>query len=321
MREPIAWDGRLPITQPGFYSGIPLKVYHSQKICPGPSVSSSGLRRVLEINGGSPAHFYAEWSGNPNMVEADDREAWILGRAAHHMLLGQPDFARYFVVRPPHWDSYRTKEARQWRDSVPKDQTILTDGEVKKIAGMAESLGKDVLVRGERARTKDGKEFYQGLLNGWVECSGFWQDRETGLWIKIRPDAVPPHSGQFCDLKTTLSVQRMDIDTTLAKYGYHQQGALLAEGAPICLDMVLESFALIFVEKMRPPHCVQVVQVGAEDLLTGHEQNHSAMRLIARCIRDNNWPGPGAGDVYEARLPEWYRKRAQMLLADEKRGL
>src|SRR6516165_9526480 len=72
--EAIKWDGKA-ISKPGIYSGIPLEVYHSQKICDGPSVSSTGLRRTLEINGGSPLHFWDEWSGNPDCAEPEDKPA------------------------------------------------------------------------------------------------------------------------------------------------------------------------------------------------------------------------------------------------------
>jgi hypothetical protein len=41
------WNGAT-ITSPGVYSDVPLDIYHSQEICDGPSVSSTGLRRVLE---------------------------------------------------------------------------------------------------------------------------------------------------------------------------------------------------------------------------------------------------------------------------------
>src|SRR5215475_1363359 len=95
----IVWSGER-IAEPGIYANVPLEVYHSQQICDGPSVSSSGLRRALEENSGSPAHFFCEWSGNKDAVEPAEKKAWTFGRACHHLMLGQPHFGQEFVLRP-----------------------------------------------------------------------------------------------------------------------------------------------------------------------------------------------------------------------------
>ena len=114
MIKTIVWDGK-PITKPGVYTGISLDHYHRQKICDGACVSSTNLRRVLECNGGSPAHFYSEWTGNPNAVEAEQKDYQVIGRATHHLMLGEPNFAEHFAVRPKEFDSWRTNAAKQWK--------------------------------------------------------------------------------------------------------------------------------------------------------------------------------------------------------------
>ena len=82
------------ITEPGVYD-VSIDRYHSQ-ICDGPSISSSGIRALLR----SPAHYWRTSDLNPARVEEDDKEAFILGRAAHHLLLGEKEFSRQFVIRP-----------------------------------------------------------------------------------------------------------------------------------------------------------------------------------------------------------------------------
>src|SRR6266446_951472 len=113
MMEDIKWDGK-PINKAGLYVGVPMEVYHSQAICAGPSVSSTGLRRVLEENQGSPAHFWCEWSGNPDYIEAEETDALVIGRAAHLLMLGGPFFKSEFIVRPDELPNYKTGELRRW---------------------------------------------------------------------------------------------------------------------------------------------------------------------------------------------------------------
>src|SRR5258708_4968181 len=101
--ESIRWDGG-KITKPGMYAGIPPSVYHSQDLFDGPSASSSGLRQLFHE---SPAHFHAEWSGNPARKEQKDKRHFVLGRAVHHVMLGEPFFAKLFCVQP---DEYPDKD-------------------------------------------------------------------------------------------------------------------------------------------------------------------------------------------------------------------
>lgn len=306
--EPIKWNGR-KITHAGLYADVPLEVYHSQHICDGPSVSSSGLRRVLEVNGGSPAHFFAEWDGNPEHVEPRDSEAFILGRAAHHLLLGQKNFALHFIVRPPEFDSYRTKAAKQWRaNEIAQGKTALTNQHVEAVRGMAVSLGDHPLIVPKDDPAK-------GLLGGLIECSMFWQDKLTGLWIKSRPDAIPTDSADFADLKTTTSVQYPDLVKTISDFAYHQQAALVQEGSEIVLEMPMSSFCFAFVEK-TPPYCVAINQLKDNALDLGRRQNHSAMKLIARCLKENKWPGPGGVHIGWIELSERYDKEANERLRD-----
>lgn len=302
----IIWDGK-PISRAGLFASIPLSVYHSQKICIGSSVSSSGLRRALEINGGSPAHFYCEWSGNPDCIEREEEsKSLILGRAVHHLMLGQPNFSKLFVIRPDELVDEQTGELRPWNGNrtvckrwlaeMPKGRTVLSGEMVEHIKGMAIALGRHALVR-------------QGILNGMIERSIIWQDKATGLWCKSRPDAIPTHSGDFADLKTTTSTQLRDVIKTISTYAYHQQAALARTGIR-ALGGDMTSWSLVFVES-RPPYCVRVVTLKPEAVDLGERQNRAALDLIARCIEQKRWPGPDDEHAIGIDLASTYRERAQ----------
>lgn len=290
----IEWDGRR-ITKPGLYSKVPLEAYHSGDICDGPSVSSSGLRKLFSE---SPAHFYQEWPGNPNRAEPEDKAHFTVGRAAHHLMLGEPFFAKLFCVQPSEYKDAKTGElkkwtyaagfCKEWREQRKKEGRLpITDSDVETIKGMAMALGSNPLVRA-------------GALNGLIERSVFWKDKDTGLWIKVRPDAIPGDSGDFVDLKTTArKVLWHEIVRELGEYNYHQQGALICRGAREVLDIPNPTFTLVFVEK-KPPHCVRVVTVKDHELKRGDQQNRVALDALAKCIKDKKWPGPGDSNQAQA---------------------
>lgn len=300
----IEWDGK-PISKPGLYSKIPLNVYHSQSICDGPSVSSSGLRTLFSQ---SPAHFYTMWSGNPEREEKDEKAHMIVGRAAHHLMLGEPFFAKLFCVQPAEYPDAKTGELKKWTYAagyckdwrtarMTEGRAILTGGDVASIKGMAIALGTHPIVKA-------------GALNGMIERSIFWKDKETGLWVKIRPDSIPTESGDFVDLKTTTSVLWNDLRRTIYDFGYHQQGALVRTGAREVLKIAQPTFTLVFAEKDEP-HCVRVVTIKDGDLDRGEKQNRYALDTIARCIKSGHWPGPGGEreDAENIELPEWGQKQ------------
>jgi hypothetical protein len=292
----ILWDGK-PIDRPCIIKDMPLSAYHGQ-CCFDWSVSSTNLRRVLECNGGSPAHFFCEWSGNPNRVEADEEKAhFVLGRAVHHLLLGEKSFGASFAIRPSEWRDWRTAASKQWRElTEASGKSVLTEDQIEAIRQMAISVGSDTLVRG-------------GLLGGQIERSMFWQDEESGLWCKARPDAIPTDSGDFADLKTTTDVHYPDLVNTVRKFAYHQQAALIAEAAEIVAGVQMSSFTFLFVEK-TPPYCVRPLHLQPQLLDIGHKLNRVARRLIAACLKTNRWLGPGEGHIVNIDLSERYREQA-----------
>lgn len=306
----IAWDGQR-ISAPGLYSNMSLDHYHRGDICDGPSISSTGLRMLWNR---SPKHYWDKSPLNPIRDESDDdNEAFILGRAAHHLICREPGFSQHFVVRsdkapdgkPWHGNN---KSCQLWKkQQKAAGKTVLSPDQAVAIRGMAVSLNQTPLVR-------------RGILEGLIEHSMFWKDAETGVWLKARPDIVPTASGDFADLKTTESVMYLDLQRSLGNYGYHQQGALVLEGAR-ALDMEVNSFSLVWVEKKRP-YCTGVSTLIDEDLLRGAKMNRASLKTFHTCLVNKAWPGPrderddaeylGLSD----RMREWIDERLRLDLKE-----
>lgn len=294
LHNPLPLPASGKISAPGVYA-IPIDAYHGD-LCVGPSISSTGLRAIWSK---SPAHFWAASGLNPNRIPPKENEAFNVGRLAHKLLIeGREGLEKDFAIRPDKWDSWRTKEAQVWRDAnILAGKTVVTEDDLADVMGMAESLGRHPLVKA-------------GILDGFVERSLIWKDVETGIWLKARPDVIPNASGIVADLKTTASVTDDDLSKSMASFGYHMQAAIVGMALKEVLDLEMESFSLVWVEK-APPFCVRVTTLVPADIERGAMQVRSALRQMARCLETGDWPGPG-GDRRDGEylpIPAWAAKR------------
>lgn len=293
------WQGD-KIGIPAIYKGIPIETYHGD-LCVGPSVSSTILRIMMQR---SPAHAWARSVYNPKRVEDKPSPGKIIGKAAHHLLLGEAEFDKFYVERPEEidgaaWQGNR-KVCRQWlKDRAQEGLTVLAEGQLERIRGMAEALARHPLIQ-------------QGILNGQIERSMVWKDPATGLWVKTRPDAIPTDSLDFSDLKTTTDIDFMEVMKTIGNFGYHQQAALVGEGCKHLLKKPMQSFNFIFIES-DAPYCVRVVSLKDNALALGTKMNRAAMEKFAECWEKKAWPGPADDqrDVENIELPEWQVKQME----------
>lgn len=305
----ILWKGG-PIVEPGIYSNIPLDHYHSAKITRSPAISSSGLRAIFNE---SPAHYWVKSPYNAKRIDEPVPRHFALGRAMHHLAMGEASFNKVFEVTPAKtrdakgnsvpW-SLRTNHAKAWVEACEKTgRQWITRDEIEAIRGMSASLAANGFVTGA------------GVLEGFVERSGFWKDRETGAWIKIRPDVIPSHrGGEMVDLKTTAGVQWPELLRAVETFGYDQQFALMRMVLRE-LKMPFTAAALVFVEK-TPPYCVRVVELSDDDLDLGEAKNRTALRRFALCWNTNRWPGPAGerNDAETLKLTDVARARAESRL-------
>lgn len=293
------------ITKPGIYSGVSMDKYHGGGLCDHVSISSSGLRRIFND---SAAHYWATSPYNDNRIQEDPSEAMILGRAAHHLLLGEQHFSREFIIRPEEIDGERwngnRKSCRAWlATQQAKGLTVLKGEHVEAVRGMSVALSAHPLV-------------HAGVLSGLIEHTIVTQDKATGIYIKARPDAIPNDSADFADLKTTMSVSDSAIQRTLDDYAYHVQAAVVGMACRDVLKIEMNTFSLVFVEK-KVPHCVRVVTLRPEDIQKGEAQARVALKMFAKCLQTDEWPGPGGTQMDAAYigLPPWAPARIDNRIA------
>ena len=260
---------------PGLYA-CSMAHYHSQAICPGPSISSSGLRTIWNK---SPLDFWDTWERNPDRRAPEPNDAFDFGRAAHALMLGDEVFHERYVIRPAEWGSWRTKDSQEWRDAMrAKGMTVITPEDIGHIGAMSEAL--------------QAKPGVSEMFSGHTEVSLIWE--VDGIWLKARPDILPIHHALVGDLKTCSDAGLGPVTRDISRYGYAMQLALGADACMAVLGAPVDMGALVFVEK-SPPYHVTMVELDDDALHWGRKANALALAKFRKCLEANDWPGKVEG--------------------------
>ena len=249
-------------------------------ICVGHSVSSSGLK-IIEQK--SLAHYWHESFLNPNRVHKDTK-AMSFGRACHAWTLGDPVFNEAHVISP--YDDFRSKEARQWKET--QSRTVITAAQFEAIQAMSKTIQAHPLLR-------------NAFTDGKPEQSLVWVDKETGIWLKTRPDWLPNALHMVPDFKTTVNGRPDAFARQAFNLGYHMSAALCIEGLRTVLGWSDAMYYFVVQEK-EPPYVATPILMRDTDVEWGALQNRSALRKLARALDSGKWPGY-ADAVVEIDMP------------------
>lgn len=280
------------ITEPGVYD-IPEDEYHADPV-PGGSLSSSGARRLMAT---CPAKFQHE-----RTHRRPDKKEFDIGKAAHKIVLGNgPTLAR---IDFDEWRSNAAKAAvAEARDAgaIP-----LKPAEYEQVHDMAAAL---------RAHPTASRLF-DPARGGRAEQSGFWRDRRTGVWRRVRWDWLPPkpQAGRLIipDYKTCVSAEPEAIKKAVYKHGYHQQDDWYREAA-YELGLVGPggaAFVFVFQEK-EAPYLITIVELDQEAQTWGAALNDRAIDVFRQCNATGMWPGYST-DVIPISLPPYAIKQYEI---------
>lgn len=278
------------IPAPGIYEGVSMESYLSQP-CPGPSVSGSELAR---LDATTPAHFFAQWSGNPSRAEREQSPAMAFGTAFHkYALEGHVAFDAEYAVKPEDM-SFATKEGKAWRAENATKQ-IVSAADFATIRAMTSAVFEKPLTGAMLAGARPEVTLVR---------------EEAGVWLKSRPDAMNDKRRIAVNLKTCESAADDDVRKAIEAYGgtYYVSAAL-------CLDMLKAltgddwSYVFVFVEK-TPPYESRRVVLKPTVIEWGRMRYRRALAKFAHCVKTGQWPGYDDATI-EADLPVWAEKRLQ----------
>jgi hypothetical protein len=251
----------------GLYPNLPEDLYH-RDVVPEGSLSVTSSKLLLPPS--CPALFKHAREHPHAATKAMD-----LGTVVHGLVLGTGQ-----EVMVLEWDDYRTKAAKEARDYYAAK-------------GKLPMLAKEYAEAQAIAQAVKEHDVAGGLFaEGDAEVSGFWQDPETGIWLRMRTDWTT-HFGSptIVDFKTTADVSPDEFARSAAKYGYHRQDPHYRDGLAADLECDPDEIDFVFVAvDVNAPHLVMVYRLDDEAVSLGREQNKIAREIYRDCTESGNWP-------------------------------
>ncbi|ECC5193380.1 hypothetical protein B5864_22990, partial [Salmonella enterica] len=271
--------------KPGIYFGVANEAYHA-----GPGVSKSQLDDIAD----TPAIYL--WRKNAP-VDTEKTKPLDIGTAFHCCTLEPDEFSNRFIIAPEF--NRRTndgkREEKAFQESCASSgKTIITAEEGRKLDLMRQSIM--ALPMGE------------WLLEsvGFCESSIYWEDTETGLLCRCRPDKIIPEYNWIVDVKTTADIHK--FKTAFYDHRYHVQDAFYSDGyraefgeIPTFVFLVVSTT----IECGRYP--VEIFMMGDDAKLAGQHEYHRNLKTLAECTRNNDWP-----TIKTLSLPRWAKENANV---------
>lgn len=239
-----------------------------------PAVSASHLHAVAA----SPYHYWKRFL-DPNRRTVEPTAAMRFGSLVHCAVLEPVELLQRYGVCGP-----RNTKAGKEQAVVMAANGIEAVSE----ADMATALSMAAAVREHPAAAAL-------LASGKAEQSFWWDDQQTGLRCKCRPDWMT--TSVLVDLKTTTDASPAGFARSVAAYRYHVQARHYLAGT------FAERFVFIAVEKTYP-YAVGVYELDAAAMEYGETLRRSNLATIADCRAINEWPGYGTG-IQPLSLPAW----------------
>ena len=240
-----------------------------------PAISASHLHAVAA----SPYHYWSRFLA-PDRPPSVQTAAMKLGSLTHCAVL-EPDellAGRYGIAPDRRTNAGKAVAAEMEAAGIE----AVTAPEMEQALAMAASVRSH---QAAAALLRDGK----------AEQSFWWDDIQTGLRCKCRPDWY--NGTTIVDLKTTTDASPKGFAKSVAQWRYHvQQNHYLA-------GTFAERFVFIAVEKQYP-FCVGVYELDETAALHGEAERRNNLQTIADCRAISEWPGYG-NTIQPLSLPNW----------------
>ena len=273
------------IMRPGVHRGISNAEYHAAF-----ALSNTGLSWLAR----SPEIFYAR-ALDPNRPPERERAGQLEGTLAHCAILEPEEFAKRYAVVPA--DAPRRPTEAQWNAKKPSDDSIKAMDWWRQ--WMADNAGRDVVTHDQyetamrqAESVRRLPEVAELLSSGMPELSAFWEDRDTGVLCKCRPDWTHDAGGGviLLDVKTYSDASPREFSRQIARKGYYRQDAHYSTGFEIAAGVPVLGFVFVSVET-EYPYASCAVMLDDTAKAQGRRECRRLTDLYAECLKRNEWPG------------------------------
>lgn len=232
-------------------------------------LSSTDIKAMAK----SMAHFKYQQE-NPR----EDTPSLLFGRAYHKYCLEPDTFFEEFIIAP--YVDRRTKEGKaKWQEFLD------------------ESKGKDVIDADTFQTICDMRTalyatpFAKKLLYGSHEKSFFWDNEETGLKCKCRPDSFGKLGNEYIcvDLKTCSCAETQAFMRDAIKYNYDIQAVHYTEGLKANFG---SNFKFIFIaQEKTAPYLVNILEADKYFMQSGRQLRAELLYDYKKCLERDEYPG------------------------------
>ncbi|WP_038204096.1 PD-(D/E)XK nuclease-like domain-containing protein [Xenorhabdus bovienii] len=264
--------------EPGIYYDISNEDYHQ-----GEGISKS----QLDIIGQAPAELI--WQRNAP-IDEEKTKSLDIGTALHCLLLEPDEFGKRFAIEPKLDKRTKAgKEEAEAFDLANQDKIILTQEESRKLLIMRDSALAHPIA----------KWFLEA--DGQSETSIYWNDSETDVLCRSRPDKLITTADQdwIVDVKSSADMEKFEKD--FYKYRYHVQDAFYSDGYK-ALTGQLPTFVFLVVSTTincgRYP--VRTFIMDEQTKAAGRTTYRKNLETYAQCLKTDEWPG-----IRTLSLPYW----------------
>lgn len=284
--------------KPGIYGDINNEDYHQ-----GDGISSTQIK-VMALK--TPAHYYWKYLDPANEHEVKDKHGPLAIGTLFHTLLLEPEkdvYDDFIFVEEINRRSKAGKEefAKNLANATDNGRMIITNAEHENVKSMV-------------AHARSQPLFNSLFTGGRAELSCYWEDPDTNILCKCRPDYL--HDDNIIvDLKSCREADEEGAGKASYNFGYYISAAFYLDGVATATGKETESFIFAFMEK-EPPHCAAPYVITEEDIALGRALYKQALAKIAICTKTERWPGYTT-DITSLEIPAWAHKRIRNQLSKE----
>lgn len=257
--------------------------YHSMK----QYISRSSLMDFSR----TPHQYWAKHLSESRIKDSPS-PAMILGSAFHMYVLEPHLFYEEYIIKPEHvllrdvgreaYDSYKLLAI----ECEKSNKTVLTAEQYNLIKAMKERF--------------DASEHISEILHGGrVEQSFFWQDSNSGMFLKCRPDLL--HSNMIVDIKTSSNLSEKAMQREVFASGYDIQMAMIQDAVIAIEDNQIDNFILVCIET-KYPFNTAIYLLDIEIIENAKKKYKNLLLDLKACIEINSFPDYGINQIH---LPSW----------------
>lgn len=279
---------------PTIMSGLSNAEYHQH-----PAFGSSGLKLIQR----SPLHYWAAYR-DPARKRREPTPLMRIGTAWHAAIFEPGKFASEYVEVPEGIDK-RTKEGKAlFAEIEASGREPLNAATMADIKAMAAAAGAHPASRVLFQQCKGGAEW-----------SFFWDDADTGLPCKSRPDYhVGPNDlfpyGLIVDGKSIDDASPEAFARSAWNMGHALQAAFYADGYQQVYGTSKPPAFIWLVQERDAPYATAYYSATADLLEYGRREYRKALAIAAQCEVSGRWPGYPT-EVAPLELPAWAAKVVQ----------